>query len=199
MILERIIVGFTQANCYIFGDEKEVVVIDPGADYNKIKKFLAEHKLNPKAVINTHGHGDHIGANNNFKLPVWIHELDGEFLTDPAKNLSGLFGLIIKSPPAARLLKDKDILKVGDLRLEVIHTPGHTPGGICLKCGNIIFTGDTLFQAGIGRTDFPYGSEKALTESIKKKLLIYPDAKIYPGHGPGSTIKQEMEDNPFLS
>ena len=199
MMVERITVGFTQTNCYIFGDEKEVVVIDPAADYNKIKKFLAENNLKPKAIINTHGHGDHIGANSNFKLPVWIHELDEEFLTDTVKNLSGLFGLIIKSPPAAKLLKDKDILKVGGLELEVIHTPGHTPGSICLKCGNIIFTGDTLFQAGIGRTDFPYSSEREVVESIKKRLLIYPDAKIYPGHGPSSTIKQEMEDNPFLS
>ena len=198
MVLEKIVVGFMQSNCYIFGDEKEVIIIDPGADTKKIKDFVAKHSLVPKAIVNTHGHADHIGANNQLGLPVWIHELDAGFLKDPAKNLSGPLGFAIKSPPAERLLKDGDILNIGGLKLEVIHTPGHTPGSISLKHEDTIFTGDTLFQAGVGRTDFPYGSEPDLIQSITKRLLVYDNARIYPGHGPESTIAWEKKNNPFL-
>ena len=198
MILERIIVGFTEANCYIFGDKKEVLIIDPGADYKKIKDLIAKLGLVPKAVVNTHGHADHIGANKDFGLPVWIHKLDAGFLGNPDKNLSGLFGVVIKSPSAQRLLEDGDKLAVGALDLEVIHTPGHTPGSISLKHNNLIFTGDALFRGGVGRTDFLYGSEEDLLKSIRDKLLIHEGATIYPGHGPSSTIDWEKKNNPFL-
>lgn len=198
MIMERIVVGPTEANCYIFGDEREVFIIDPGADYKKIGSFIDKSGLTPKAIVNTHGHADHIGANKDFGLPVWIHSLDAEFLTDPVKNLSGVFGITIKSPSAAKLLKDGDLLEIGGLDLEVIHTPGHTPGSISLRHNGLIFTGDTLFRGGIGRTDFPYGSEQVLLESIRTKLLIYNDAMVYPGHGPKSDIAWEKKNNPFL-
>ena len=202
MIIKTIVAGMMEANCYIVGDEstKEVFIIDPGGDYNKIKKVIDSDDLEPQVIINTHGHGDHIGANSEFNLPIWIHRLDADFLQNPSKNLSGTFGFLLKTKPAARLLEEGDVLKAGKLTLEVIHTPGHTPGSICLKGEGVIFTGDTLFCGGIGRTDFPYGSEDDIISSIKEKLLILDDSYIvYPGHGPNSTIGSEKTGNPFIA
>ena len=201
MILKTIIAGPMGANCYILGcnSSKEAIIIDPGGDYQKIVACLEEQGLEPKIIINTHGHIDHIGANDKFNLPIYIHELDAEYLTDPVKNLSALFGPPYISPAASRLLKDGGKIELGEISLEVIHTPGHTPGGICLKTGDIIFTGDTLFCGGIGRTDFPSASEKDLIESIKGKILILDDnTLIYPGHGPCSTVGRERRENSFL-
>ena len=200
-ILETIVVGPVEANCYIFGSRanNEVVVIDPGADYEVISAIIERKKLLPKFVVNTHGHIDHIGANHRFNLPILIHRQDADFLSDPQLNLSGIFGGGYRSPQAARLLEEGDSIKMGDIELSVIHTPGHTPGGISLRYDDLIFTGDTLFKGGLGRTDFPYGSDDQLLASIREKLLIYDDATtIYPGHGPSSTIGKEKEENPFL-
>lgn len=201
MLIKKIVVGPLESNCYLAGDEdtKEVFVIDPGGDYDKIKKIIDQAGLKPKAVINTHGHGDHIGANKEFGAPVWIHSLDADFLTDPSKNLSGAFGFSLKTKTASRLLEDGDILSVGKYKLEVIHTPGHTPGSICLKGEGFIFTGDTLFCEGIGRTDFAYGSEEDILLSIKERLFTLDDSYIiYPGHGPSSTIGKEKRNNLFI-
>ncbi len=201
MLIKQIVVGPLESNCDLAGDEdtKEVFVIDPGGDYKKIKGIVDKYGLKPKAVINTHGHGDHIGANNEFDIPIWIHSLDADFLTDPSKNLSGAFGVFLKTKTASKLLEDRDILNIGRYNLEVIHTPGHTPGSICLKGESVIFTGDTLFCRGIGRTDFAYGSEKDIMKSIKEKLFTLGDSYIiYPGHGPNSTIGHEKTNNPFV-
>lgn len=200
-ILETILVGLTQVNCYILADKRtrEAVIIDPGADYDRIKERLERIKVLPKYVLDTHGHADHIGANGQFKLPILIHRLDALFLSDPEKNLSTMFGLDVVSPNAERLLEDKDVINIGDLALEVIHTPGHTPGSISIRAKNLVFTGDTLFCEGVGRTDFPYASEKDLFKSLRERLLVLPDStRIYPGHGPDSTIGHERERNPFL-
>ena len=202
MYLKTLIVGMMEANCYIVGDEstKEVFIVDPGGDYKKIKKIIDVDGLKPQVVINTHGHGDHIGADSEFGLPVWIHRLDAEFLQDPSKNLSGAFGFLLKTKHAARLLEDGDILKIGKYELEVIHTPGHTPGSICLKGEGVIFTGDTLFCEGVGRTDFLYGSQEDIIRSIKERLLkLDDDYVVYPGHGPSSTIGNEKTNNPFIN
>ncbi|MDO8602752.1 MAG: MBL fold metallo-hydrolase [Candidatus Omnitrophota bacterium] len=196
MFIKRIVVGPLESNCYLFGDEttKEIFVVDPGGDYRKIKSVIDKDGLNPKAVINTHGHGDHIGANKEFGIPVWIHRLDADFLMDPSKNLSSAFGFLLRTKTASRLLEDGDILNIGKYKLEVIHTPGHTPGSICLKTERAVFTGDTLFCEGIGRTDFAYGSEKDIKDSIKEKLFTLDDGYvIYPGHGPESTIGHEKQ------
>jgi len=201
VLIKKIVVGLLESNCYLAGDEntKEIFIIDPGGDYKSIKSVIDKYSLKPKAVINTHGHGDHIGANEEFGIPVWIHRLDADFLIDPSKNLSGAFGFFLKIKAASRLLKDKDMLDIGKYNLEVIHTPGHTPGSICLKAAGVIFTGDTLFCQGIGRTDFAYGSEKDIASSIKEKLFtLDDDYVIYPGHGPSSTIGNEKLNNPFI-
>lgn len=196
MILKHIVVGITEANCYLFGDAqtKEIAIIDPGADADKIKECIEQNSYLPRFIINTHGHIDHIGANDKFNLPIFIHKDDVSFLDDPSKNLSLWMGSSYKSPAPSRLLEDGDEIKIGNLILEVIHTPGHTPGGICLRYKDILFSGDTLFCGGIGRTDIPGGSEEALLKSIKERLFSLDDKiTIYPGHGVSSTLEKEKK------
>jgi glyoxylase-like metal-dependent hydrolase (beta-lactamase superfamily II) len=200
--LKKFVVGILAVNAYLLADPKtkDACLIDPGADAKKIKDSIRENGLNLKYIINTHGHADHIGANRDFKVPIYIHKLDEDFLVDPKKNLSPLFMSSITSPKADRLLEDGDIITLGGLKLEVLHTPGHTPGSISLKTDGIIFTGDTLFNMSVGRTDLECGDQSALFDSITKKLLPLPDDTIiYPGHGDESTIGDEKRDNPYLS
>ena len=197
----KLTVGPMECNSYIVGCDKtkDAVVIDPGADAERIKSLADKKGLKIRYVINTHGHGDHIGANGAFNVPILIHGLDEDCLTDPAKNLSSMFFFNISSPKAARLLEDGDTIEFGACRLSVIHTPGHTPGSISLKMGDEVFTGDTLFRGGIGRTDLPNGDETMLLRSIRDKLMVLgDDTKIYPGHGPDSTIGEERRNNPFI-
>ncbi len=201
IILESILVGEMGVNAYIVADpaSKDALIIDPGADYPKIKKIIDKYSLKPKYIINTHGHGDHIGADDKFNLPVLIHRLDGEFLSSPIKNLSAYFGFSLKMPKPERFLEDKEKIEIGSIALEVIHTPGHTPGSICLKYGNILFSGDTLFYEGVGRSDFPDSNEKDLFKSIKEKLFTLSNETIvYPGHGSKTTIGHERKNNHFL-
>lgn len=195
------VVGANQANCYILVCDatKEAVVIDPGAEPGRIKKAITDLGVSPKCIINTHGHADHIGANKDLKLPVMIHSQDADFLKSPYKNLSIFFGFWVTSPSAQCLLEDTDRIDIGKLILEIIHTPGHTPGSICIKVDNVVFTGDTLFDGGVGRTDLAGSSEKDLFDSIKNKLLVLNDSiVIYPGHGGSSTIGRQKQINPFL-
>ena len=199
--VETFVIGPLEVNCYIISDPngKEAFLVDPGAEAGRLKKFLRENSLGLKFIINTHGHGDHIAANGYFDAPVYIHRLDKDFLKDPAKNLSGAFGFLINTPEASRLLEDKEKIPFGGSALEIIHTPGHTPGSISIKLDSAIFTGDALFHGSIGRTDFDYGDERVLLDSIRKRLLVFADdTVIYPGHGPESTIGEERRSNPFL-
>ncbi len=192
MIIEKIIVGDFFTNCYIVGCEKEKVcgIIDPGSEGEKIKEIIESKNLKPIMIINTHGHFDHIGANHFFNLPVYIHKDDLEFLRDPEKNLSSFFSMPYVYKNDVFTLKENDVIKIGKLKLEVLHTPGHTPGSICLKIENILFTGDTIFAYGIGRTDFPEGDEEKLIKSIKEKIFILnDDIRILPGHGEISELK----------
>ena len=201
MIIKKIVVGGMKANCYVVGDAKtkEVFIIDPGGDYQKIKTLIEKNGYKVKSVINTHGHIDHISANKYLHMPVWIHKSDAEFLEDSNKNLSSLMGFNLKSPAPARLLAEGEVLKVGDISLEVIHTPGHTPGSICLRSNGVLFTGDTLFYAGIGRTDFPGGDHQSLIKGVRSKIFsLDGNLRIYPGHGPASTIARERKTNPFF-
>ncbi len=201
-LVNRFIVGPLGVSCYIVADPatKEACVIDPGADASKIMNFIRKNALELKFVINTHGHGDHIAANKDLGVPVYIHAADKDCLTDPKKNLSaGIFMADIVSPKASRILEDGDMVELGKLKFKVLHTPGHTKGSISLALDNMIFTGDTLFRGGVGRADLPGGDEDELLESIRKKLLVFTDdTVVYPGHGGPSTIGEERRNNPFI-
>lgn len=200
--------GMFETNCYIVWCEKtkEAVVIDTSAEANKILNEIKKNQLILKYIINTHGHIDHISVNAEIKQStgalILIHK-DDAWLLDIETQKSDRFApmlLKIPSPPPDRLLKEGDIIKFGQEHLRVIHTPGHSPGGICLINKGIIFTGDTLFAQGIGRTDFPRGSYDQLITSIKEKLFVLDDnLETYPGHGPSSTIGYEKRYNPFLT
>lgn len=194
MVIEKIVVGEFQTNCYVVGCEKtkQGFIIDPGADYRRIMEIIKTAGIEVLFIVNTHGHMDHIKEDGRFGLPVYIHSEDAGCLKDPVRNLSQLFGFSLTVEVESFTLKEGDIIRAGEISFQVIHTPGHTPGSICLKCGNILFTGDTLFFGGYGRTDLPGGSEDTLFKSIRTKLLVLPDdTVIYPGHGPSSTIGQE--------
>lgn len=206
MILESIPVGLMQVNAYILasGEGKEALIIDPGDEANKIKRALDKHRLKPLFIVNTHGHYDHIGADDEFGVSVYIHRQDVVLLQDPRLNLSALFSFGYRVKSKIMPLKDKDKIELEGMELEVIHVPGHTAGGIALYLKKpeekILFTGDTLFCQGIGRTDLAGGSETLLLNSIREKLLCFPDETIiYPGHGDSSTIGQEKRNNPFLN
>jgi len=205
MILECVCVGSLEVNCYILAEAegKEAIIIDPGSDCQRIKQALSRHRLRPALVINTHGHVDHIGCDDEFGLPLYIHADDVGLLRSEEKNLSNFVstGFTVKS--AVKELKEGDYIELNKIKLLVIHTPGHTPGGISLLLespeNNKLFSGDTLFCHSVGRTDFPGASHEALIKSIKDKLLILPnDTIVYPGHGPTTTIAAEKKNNPFL-
>ncbi|MFA5794288.1 MAG: MBL fold metallo-hydrolase [Candidatus Brocadiia bacterium] len=210
-------VGPIQACCYIVtgkdAKNNQALVIDPGGDGPEIISRLKKRNLDPVYLINTHGHIDHIGANQEIKrafpdIVICVHQDDARMLTSAAANLSPELGFQFTSPAADKLLKEGDTLSInnGSLSLKVIHLPGHTRGGIGLlyqpsdKSKPILFTGDTLFAGGVGRTDFPGGSMKQLLDNIKSKILTLPDDTIiYPGHGPASTVGDEKMHNQFLT
>ena len=201
MILATIPVGHLETNCYILAEDSNspAIIIDPGSDAPKIKAFLEKNKLTPALIINTHGHFDHIACDNEFDVPIYVHQLDIPLLTDPARNLSSLFLISYSVKGRVRPVDDKEKIELGNIVLEVIHTPGHTPGGISLRCGDMLFSGDTLFLEGVGRTDLPGGSTEALVKSIREKLFVLSDdVRVFPGHGPETTIGFEKRYNPFL-
>lgn len=206
MKIKRIQAGMYAANCYIVYSEdeiKEAVIIDPGGDYESIIKEVKNNELSVKWIVLTHGHGDHIGAVNAikkyFNVPIMIHKDDKEMVKDSALNLSVNMSMGGISFEPDQLLSDGDKIDFGDSHLTVIHTPGHTKGGICLYSPGVLITGDTLFEGSIGRTDLFGGNYDSLMRGIKNKLLQLPeDTVIYPGHGGQSTLKKEKITNPFL-
>jgi glyoxylase-like metal-dependent hydrolase (beta-lactamase superfamily II) len=208
MITDQLILGDFQTNCYVLRAGNlatQCLIVDTGLEAGELVDFVAEHKLDPTAVVLTHGHIDHIAGlielRKEFpRIKVYIHRLDASMLTNPRSNLSAIAGCFFQIPPADVLLEDGDTIEQAGLKLQVLLTPGHTPGGICLysKADGVVFAGDTLFAGSVGRTDFPGGSMTVLINSIKKKLLPLPDQTIvYPGHGPVTTIETERS-NPFL-
>jgi len=205
MIFERLALGVYAANCYIVGCDatNEVIVVDPGGEPDEILSKVEKLNLKIKYIILTHGHGDHIGGlvelREKAKVPVLIHEKDEELLLDSNKNFSSLMSMKNVELSPNELLKGGELLQLGKLTVEVIHTPGHTMGSISLKIDGIILSGDTLFAGSIGRTDFPGGSYEDIIKSIKEKLMIYEDdVLIFPGHGPATNIKVEKSTNPFI-
>ncbi len=204
MIIEKLEVEPFASNCYIVGAEsnKEGIIIDPGAEANRILKRVEDLGLEIKLIVLTHPHMDHIGALKEVKeatgAEVAIHTDDAESLQKQPSRAR--FGFSYQAPPPPdRLLKDGDSVDIGDLHFLVLHTPGHSPGGICLLGEGVVFSGDTLFNFGIGRFDMPGGSGSQLMNSIHTKLMVLPDnTVVYPGHGPETTIGTERQWNPFL-
>jgi hydroxyacylglutathione hydrolase len=206
MKYELVVVGALETNCYLVYDEetRECAVIDPGADPEKIISTIAELELKPVIVLNTHGHVDHIGANSDivqkYAVPLAMHAEDtGMLQVSDYIELSLLLGAR-NSPAPDRLLAEGDEVAVGRTSLRVIHTPGHTPGSIGFVHGGFLFSGDTLFCGGVGRTDLPGGSWKDLERSIRERILTLPEETVVlPGHGPHTTVEQERSSNPFLT
>lgn len=201
----KLAVGALGTNCYIVhcSETKHAAVIDPGGNAEEIIAYLRGEQLETVAIINTHGHADHIAANGKVQqaigAPVLIHEADAGMLTSASLNLSSYIGGGLVLPPADRLLKDGDMIQVGNIQFKVLHTPGHTPGGICLIYDKVLFCGDTLFYQSVGRTDLPGGSMGKLMASVKEKLFVLPaETKVFPGHGPETTIGWEIANNPFV-
>jgi len=207
MILKALTLGFVASNCYIVGSEstKRGMIIDPGAEAKVILRAVKDLGLTIPLIVATHTHFDHVGALKSVKdatgAEFALHESEGEgglgaFGRVLASMTGGSFGPL---PKPERLLKDGDAIDIDDLHFTVLHTPGHSPGGISLVGHGVVFSGDTLFNFGIGRTDFPGCSHRQLINSIQDKLMALPDDTIvYPGHGPETTIGAERRMNPFL-
>jgi hydroxyacylglutathione hydrolase len=199
MHIETFTVGMLSTNCYVASSQetKEAIVIDPGLDFSSEAKpifdFITEDKLKVKFIVNTHGHDDHIKGDALFQqkyaVPICIHQLDAPYIENLEK---GKFLTNV-------LMEDGGLVKFGDETLKVMHTPGHTTGSICLVGEKIVFTGDTLFAGGIGRTDFAGGSMSDMRVSLKKLTSLPDDLIMYPGHGEISLIGEEKRTNPFLN
>jgi glyoxylase-like metal-dependent hydrolase (beta-lactamase superfamily II) len=199
MLVETFTVGMLSANCYVAScqETEEAIVIDPGLDFpseaQPIFDYIEEAELKVKFIVNTHGHSDHVKGDaifqEKYNVPICIHSLDAHYLEDLEK---GKF-------PANVLLEEGSIFHCGSETLTVMHTPGHTPGSICLVGEKLIFTGDTLFAGGIGRTDFPGGSDSDMRVSLEKLVGLHDYLLVYPGHGETSMIGEEKRVNPFLN
>ncbi len=205
MILETLVVGPLGVNCYIVGDEttRQAIVIDPGGNAGDIRNAIQRHRLQVKAIVNTHAHFDHLLGLNEIRAsthaPFMLHA-DEVPILNTAQASGAMWGMPVSQPAAPeRLLKEGDEVDAGSIVLKVLHTPGHTPGGICLRHDKVVFVGDTLFQGSIGRTDFPGGDYATLMRSIRDKLLPLPDdTAVYPGHGAATSIGEEKQLNPFI-
>lgn len=204
MNIKRFQAGMYAANCYVINSENgNAIIVDPAENVFDIIKYIENNSLRLESIILTHGHGDHIGGvlalKENINVPVMVHVEEKEMVEDETLNLSTSMpsGSISFSPDS--LLNDGDIIKLGNMEIKIIHTPGHTKGGICLYMEGILITGDTLFQGSIGRTDLYGGDYESLIKSIVDKLMVLPEETIiYPGHGERSSIGYEKRNNPFI-
>jgi len=210
MDIEQLKVGFMDVFCYIVScpRTKEALVIDPAGDEERVFDRINQKTLHLKYVVNTHGHGDHTCGNAKLKdltnAKIIMHELDDQMFNSPQGQAHARQWGFTPSPPADITVDDGDTIVVGDVSLEVIHTPGHSPGGICLLGDGHVFTGDTLFVGGIGRTDLPGASMGQFMRAIKERLLVLPaETIVWPGHDygmrPSSTIGHERATNPWLA
>jgi hydroxyacylglutathione hydrolase len=198
MLIETFTVGMLSTNCYVVSCEetKEAIIVDPGLDFaveaEPIFRYIDKEKLKIKSIVNTHGHSDHTNGDDvmqkKYDVPICIHGLDASFLEALEKH----------DLPSNVLLKDGDAVKFGTVSLKVLHTPGHTPGSICLIDDKVAFTGDTLFAGSIGRTDFPESSPEDMDDSLRILLGLPDRLMVYPGHGEVSLMGEEKRMNPFL-
>jgi hydroxyacylglutathione hydrolase len=203
--IRKLMVGELQTNCFIVADDNgDAVIIDPGGDAERIEDAVASHELTPRYIICTHGHADHTFAvgrlQSTFNVDLLVHDLDRALVEAGPGDLAFIFDLRQYVPPVfGPALTDGQKVQAGSLLFEVIHTPGHTPGGVSLLCGKELFSGDTLFASGVGRTDLPGGSQEDLMRSIHTRLLVLDDdTRVYSGHGPDTTIGEERRSNPRL-
>lgn len=204
MFLERKPLGVYGANCYIVAceDTREAAVVDPGGEPEEVEKILEENGLKLSCILLTHGHGDHIAGVNALKekygADVYVHSADAELLRSSEKNLSDMMPIEPVTVEGFTEVEDGEVLELGSLKFEVLHTPGHTRGCICIKVSDKLFTGDTLFKGSIGRTDL-YGGGDDLVESVQRKLLtLDPETVVLPGHGAVTTLRDEIATNPFI-
>jgi len=205
MKYETVVVGALETNCYLVycEDALEGIVIDPGADPHKIFAAVAEIGMKPVMIVNTHGHIDHVGANMDIKehydIPLYIHEADALMLQNDLQSEIAFLLNAHPSPEPDGYLIDAQELSFGNSQLSVITTPGHSPGSISLKREGCLFSGDTLFYGGVGRTDLPGGSWDDLVDSIRSRIFVLPDdTVVLPGHGPTTTVGQEKDINPYV-
>ncbi|MBK5243594.1 MAG: MBL fold metallo-hydrolase [Eubacteriaceae bacterium] len=205
MEIRKLSLGQMGTNCYILWDENslEAAVIDPGFEDSRILEIIENNKLKVKYILLTHGHFDHLGGLNQVKAAtgakVLIHKNDADCLIEPKRNLSVLVGMTFKLEPADGLLSESETIHVGKLNIRVIHTPGHSKGGVCFLVEDTLIAGDTLFNTSIGRTDFADGDLSELLGNIQTKIFVLNDnIKVLPGHGENTTIGYEKKHNPFL-
>ncbi|MEW5783588.1 MAG: MBL fold metallo-hydrolase [Bacillota bacterium] len=203
MIINTLQVSMFSTNCYLVGcsDTLEGVIIDPGAEGKRILGEIKKLRLSIKAIINTHGHVDHVGANGKLKealqVPILLHRNDIDIYQRPGFGLGAVTG---KQPKPDRFIREGDTIDCGNLKLMVLDTPGHTGGSVSLYLKGAVFTGDTLFAGSIGRTDLAEGSFNTIMRSIRGRLMLLPaQTAVYPGHGPVSTIGEEARTNPFIN
>jgi glyoxylase-like metal-dependent hydrolase (beta-lactamase superfamily II) len=187
------VVGTLRTNCYVVVSEKKnAFIVDPGDEAAAIRGRCGRKQIRPCFIVNTHGHIDHIKADAELALPVYVHAADSAMLRDPAQNpMTAFFGSFAPVSPSRELVEG-DRIELDELAFEVWHTPGHTPGGICLSGHGVLFSGDTLFYDGIGRTDFPGASPKEMQASLRRLAAAGDDVVVYPGHGPKTTIGREF-------
>jgi len=206
MRVRALVTGPFQENCYLVSADggREAVVVDPGDEADRIAAALDELRLAPVLILNTHGHLDHVGAvqelRERFRIPFAIHPLD-RFLLHDLDEQAALFGLSgYRDPEVDRELRPGETVEAAGVSFEVLFTPGHTPGHVSFRTGGAVFSGDCLFQGSIGRTDLPGGDAPTLKRTLREALLALPDdTKVFPGHGPATTIGEERRTNPFLA
>ena len=192
MKIESLTLGPLQTNCYIVSEEgrDDALIIDPADSPSQIRAALGDRKA--AAVLLTHGHFDHTGALSAFaEAPIYIHEADAAMLTDARLSLCGMVGDRRPRPSAARAVRDGDVLTLAGMSVEVLHTPGHTPGSVCYRIGGCLFSGDTMFRGSCGRTDFPGGSWADMLTSLCRLKALPGDLTVFPGHGDTTTIAAE--------